>query len=96
MNILMKLQDYKAMKNQVDAMKAQLDAMKAEIMEYIDSSEKTVIDEKGKKTYTCGQYVATVLTKTRTDIDKKRLEIDFPEIAKEYQKSTTYPELRVK
>ena len=93
-NVLAFLTSYKAKKAELDKLTAEVESMKKELIDY--TKEKVNADEKGKYTFTCGQYTITISACTRTDIDKKRLAVELPEIAEQYKTETQYERMTVK
>ena len=93
-NLLSFLTAYKAKKNEYDKLEKELKALKSELETY--AIGKYEPDEKGKIEFTCGQYAVTITPCKRTDIDKKRLETDYPDIASEYAKTIEYNKTIVK
>ena len=93
-NILAFLTSYKAKKAQFDALKEELENMKTELETY--TKENYESDENNKYKFTCGQYTVTITPCTKTDIDKKRLENELPDIARQYLKITEYSRTTVK
>ena len=93
-NILTFLTSYKAKKAQFDALKEELENMKTELETY--TKENYTSDENNKYKFTCGQYTVTITPCTKTDIDKKRLENELPDIARRYSKITEYSRTTVK
>ena len=93
-NLLVFLTQYKAKKAQADALNEEVEAMKKELESY--TMENNTPDESGKYKFTCGQYTVTITPCTRTDIDKKRLEAEKPDIAEAYKKTTEYNRTTVK
>ena len=93
-NVLAFLTAYKAKKAQLDSLTDEVNAMKAELENYTKANN--IPDENGKYKFVCGQYTVTITPCTRTDIDKKRLETEKPDIAKEYSKTTEYNRTIVK
>ena len=93
-NVLAFLTTYKAKKAELDKLTAEIESMKREITEY--TKEKVNADDNGKYTFTCGQYTVTISACTRTDIDKKRLAVELPEIAEQYKTETQYERMTVK
>ena len=87
-NLLATLTQYKAIKAQIEALEAQLKDKRAEITEYMT--------EKGTTRITCGQYVASVTTCTKTGLDEKRIREEYPEVAAACTKTTTYDRFTVK
>jgi len=84
---LKKRTELEKLQNEVDDMKKLLTAY---------AIEKGMHVKDNKISYTCGQYTVTITTCERTDIDKKRLEAEKPDIAKEYSRTTVYDRLTVK
>ena len=93
-NLLAFLTQYKAKKAQLDSLTEEINAMKTELESYTIANNKP--DNNGKYRFVCGQYTVTITPCTRTDIDKKRLEAEKPEIAEEYKKTTEYNRTTVK
>ena len=93
-NLLAFLTQYKAKKALLDNLTEEVEAMKKELESY--TMENNTPDNNGKYKFTCGQYTVTITPCTRTDIDKKRLEAEKPEIAEEYKKTTEYNRTTVK
>lgn len=93
-NLLVFLTQYKAKKAQLDSLTEEVEAMKKEIESYTMANNEP--DEKGKYKFTCGQYMVTITPCTRKEIDKKRLEAEKPEIAKEYEKISEFNRTIVK
>ena len=93
-NLLAFLTQYKAKKALLDSLSEEVETMKKELEQYTISSYEQ--DEKGKYKFVCGQYTVIITPCKRTDIDKKRLEIEKPEIALEYAKVTEYNRTTVK
>lgn len=87
-NLLATITKYKAVKAEADRLAKEAEAMKAELIEYMGGKNETVIK--------CGQYVLTITECTRTGIDEKALREQFPAIAKEFEKTTTYNRFTVK
>ena len=94
-NMLAFLTSYKAKKAELDNLETELKAMKKEIIAHAEETG-IVPDETGKIKFTHGQYIVTITEKTRTGIDKTGLENNYPDIAKQFETITTYPEVRVK
>lgn len=93
-NLLAFLTTYKAKKAQLDNLTEEVEAMKKELENY--TMENNTPDGNGKYKFTCGQYTVTITPCTRTDIDKKRLEAEKPDIAEAYKKTTEYNRTTVK
>lgn len=93
-NLLAFLTTYKAKKAQLDTLTAEVENMKAELIAYTKGNHNA--DGKGKYSFVCGQYTVTITPCTRTDIDKKRLESEMPEVAEKYKKETTFDRTIVK
>lgn len=87
-NLLATLTQYKALKAQLDALEAQLKEKRTEIEEYMK--------EKGTDKLTCGQYIATITECTKRSLDEKFIKENYPEVAKEAEKVTTYNRFAVK
>ena len=85
MNIIT-LTNYKVLSAKIKEMEKELESLKNEII-----SEMEVNTEKR-----IGQYTVSLKEISRTDIDKKQLEIDLPEIFRKYEKESTYKRLTVK
>lgn len=94
MNLLAFLTQYKAKKTQLDNLTEEVEVMKKKLESY--TMENNTPDENGKYRFTCGQYTVTITPCTRTDIDKKRLEAEKPDIAEAYKKTTEYNRTTVK
>lgn len=92
-NVLTFLTTYKAKKAQYDKLAEELESMKRELTEY---TKETCENNAGKYSFVCGQYTVTISTCTRTDIDKKRLSAELPEIAEQYKTETQYERMTVK
>jgi len=93
-NILAFLTAFKAKKARLDKLTEEYESMKKEIESY--TMENNTPDENGKYKIVVGQYTITISPVTRTDIDKKRLEQELPDVAKEYEKISTYNRTIVK
>ena len=89
------LTSYKAKKVELDNLEAELKAMKKEIIQHATDAG-IVPDEKGNIKFTHGQYIITITEKHRAGIDKTALDLEYPEIAKQFATMTTYPEVSVK
>lgn len=87
-NLLISLTEYKAKKNQLDALKAELDAMKAELINYMNEKETDVL--------VCGAYKATLTHCVKTSLDDKAIREAFPDIAKQFERSTPFDRFTVK
>lgn len=87
-NLLATLTQYKALKAQIDALEATLKEKRAEITEYME--------KKGTDKLTCGQYIATITSCTKTSLDEKKIREEFPEVAAACTKTTTYDRFTVK
>jgi len=87
-NLLATLTQYKATKAQIEALEAKLKEQRAEI--------ETYMAEKNTTKLTCGQYIATITECTKTSLDEKLIRLQYPEIAKEAEKTTTYNRFTVK
>ena len=87
-NLLATLTQYKATKAQIEALEAKLKEQRAEI--------ETYMAEKNTTKLTCGQYIATITECTKTSLDEKLIRSQYPEIAKEAEKTTTYNRFTVK
>ena len=92
-NLLAFLTKYKTKKAQLDSLTAEVEEMKKELLAYTKGNYEK--DESGKIKFTCGQYTVTITTCTRTDIDKKRLAEEKPDIVKEYTKVSEYERTNV-
>ena len=92
-NLLVFLTTYKSKKAQLDKLTEELESMKKELLSY---TKETCENNDGKYSFVCGQYTVTITPCTRTDIDKKRLAVERPEIAEEYKTETTYERMTVK
>lgn len=87
-NLLATITAYKAKKAEAEKLTREAEAMKAELIEYMAGKHENVIK--------CGQYVLTITECTRTGIDEKSLREQFPAIAQEFEKVTTYNRFTVK
>jgi predicted phage-related endonuclease len=87
-NLLATLTQYKALKAQLDSLEAQLKEKRTEIEEYMK--------EKCTDKLTCGQYIATITECTKRSLDEKFIKENYPDIAKEAEKVTTYNRFTVK
>lgn len=87
-NLLATITKYKAVKAEADKLTKEAEAMKAELLAYMTGKNETVIK--------CGQYVLTITECTKTGIDEKALREQFPAIAHEFEKVTTYNRFTVK
>ena len=86
-NILAYLTSYKAKTAQLKQLTEQVETMKKELNAY--AKENGIKTEKGFS-FVCGQYTVTITECTRTDLDKKRLASEHPELIPEYTTKTTY------
>lgn len=93
-NLLTFLTAYKNKKNEYDKLEKELKALKTELETY--ATGKYNPDKNGKIEFTCGQYAVSITPCKRTDIDRKKLEADHPDIALEYSKITEYNRTIVK
>lgn len=87
-NLLATITAYKAKKAEADRLTREAEAMKAELLEYMEDKNETVIK--------CGQYVLTITECTKTSLDEKALREQFPAIAKDFERVTTYNRFSVK
>lgn len=87
-NLLATLTQYKALKAQLDSLETQLKEKRAEIESYMQ--------EKGTDKLTCGQYIATITECTKRSLDEKFIKENYPNVAKEAEKVTTYNRFTVK
>lgn len=92
-NILAFLTTYKKKANELENLKKEIESMKAELNAY---TKKNGIATENGFSFECGQYTVTITECTRTDIDKKRLSAELPEIANKYKTETTYERTTVK
>ena len=73
--------------------------IKKDKVEKIEALKNTITEymkENGSNKLTCGQYIATITEITKTSIDEKALRENLPDVAKQYEKSTTYDRFTVK
>lgn len=87
-NMLATLTHYKALKAKEAELKTEIETLKNTITEYMK--------ENGSNKLTCGQYIATITEVTKTTIDEKALRENLPDVAKQFEKSTTYDRFTVK
>lgn len=87
-NLLATITKYKDIKAEAEKLAREAEAMKAELLEYMTGKNETVIK--------CGQYVLTITECTKTGIDEKALREQFPNIASDFEKVTTYKRFTVK
>lgn len=88
-NLLATLTHYKALKAEEKRLSDELKAIQNEIIEYMKTTEN-------ENTLVCGQYVATLTECSRKGIDEKALREKLPDVAKEFEKVTTYTRFAVK
>ena len=86
MNILATITAYKAIQNDIDNKEKELAELKEKILAYMGEKTEIVV----------GQYKATNKDISKHDIDRKALQENFPEIAKQFEKIITYKRFIVK
>lgn len=85
MNIIT-LTQYKTLSAKIKEMEKKLENLKSEIISELEvNTEKRV-----------GQYTISLKEVSRKDIDKKQLQLDYPEIYGKYETVTTFNRLTVK
>ena len=85
MNIIT-ITNYLKKKNELELLKAEIEKIQESLIEQME----------GKETVICGQYKLTYKDVSRRDIDRKALEEKYPEIAKEFEKVTSYKRFSAK
>lgn len=85
MNIIT-ITNYLKKKNELELLKTELEQLQESLIEQME----------GKETVICGQYKLTYKDVSRRDIDRKALEEEYPEIAKKFERITSYKRFSAK
>ena len=80
--IQVKCQEFREYKRLIEEMEAIRDSIASELKEHLAAI--------GQDKITCGEYKLSLSTVSRSDVDKTKLQSDYPDIYNQLLKTTSY------